>query len=72
MYTPARRFVCVTMADNPNLPARFVEAQKRLYSGFFYKRFIDGLWVMAEGANMSVYSSAVGSPLNVSMSGTGQ
>lgn len=38
------------MADNPNLPADFVESQKRLYSGFFYKRFIEGLWVIAEGA----------------------
>jgi PBSX family phage terminase large subunit len=27
-----------------------VESQKRLYSGFFYKRFIEGLWVVAEGA----------------------
>jgi PBSX family phage terminase large subunit len=39
-----------TMADNPNLTTDFVESQKRLYTGFFYKRFIDGLWVMAEGA----------------------
>ena len=39
-----------TMADNPNLLPEFVEAQKRLYTGFFYKRFIEGLWVMAEGA----------------------
>jgi PBSX family phage terminase large subunit len=39
-----------TMADNPNLPADFVEMQKRLYAGFFYKRFIEGLWVIAEGA----------------------
>jgi len=39
-----------TMADNPNLTAEFVESQKRLYSGFFYKRFIEGLWVIAEGA----------------------
>jgi PBSX family phage terminase large subunit len=38
------------MADNPNLTAEFVEAQKRLYTGFFHKRFIEGLWVMAEGA----------------------
>jgi PBSX family phage terminase large subunit len=38
------------MADNPNLTAEFVESQKRLYTGFFYKRFIEGLWVMAEGA----------------------
>jgi PBSX family phage terminase large subunit len=39
-----------TMADNPNLTAEFVDSQKRLYSGFFYKRFIEGLWVIAEGA----------------------
>ena len=39
-----------TMADNPNLGALFVENQKRLYTGFFYKRFIEGLWVIAEGA----------------------
>ena len=38
------------MDDNPNLLPEFVEAQKRLYTGFFYKRFIEGLWVMAEGA----------------------
>src|SRR5271155_2397550 len=39
-----------TMADNPNLPPEFVEAQKGLYRGFFHKRFIEGLWVIAEGA----------------------
>ena len=39
-----------TMADNPNLSERFVESQKKLYTGFFYQRFIEGLWVAAEGA----------------------
>ncbi len=39
-----------TMADNPNLTSHFVETQKKLYTGFFYKRFIEGLWVIAEGA----------------------
>jgi PBSX family phage terminase large subunit len=39
-----------TMSDNPNLTTEFVESQKRLYSGFFYRRFIEGLWVVAEGA----------------------
>jgi PBSX family phage terminase large subunit len=39
-----------TMEDNPNLTTEFVESQKRLYTGFFYKRFIEGLWVVAEGA----------------------
>jgi PBSX family phage terminase large subunit len=38
-----------TMDDNPNLSAEFIAAQKRLYRGFFYKWFIEGLWVMAEG-----------------------
>jgi len=38
------------MDDNPNLTPEFVESQKRLYTGFFYKRFIEGLWVVAEGA----------------------
>jgi PBSX family phage terminase large subunit len=38
------------MADNPNLTPDFVEAQKRLYRGAFYKRFIEGLWIIAEGA----------------------
>jgi PBSX family phage terminase large subunit len=39
-----------TMADNPNLTPEFIESQQRLYTGFFYKRFIEGLWVIAEGA----------------------
>ncbi len=39
-----------TMADNPNLSSEFVERQKRLYTGVFYKRFIEGQWVIAEGA----------------------
>jgi PBSX family phage terminase large subunit len=39
-----------TMADNPNLSNEFIESQKKLYTGFFYKRFIEGLWVIAEGA----------------------
>ncbi len=38
------------MSDNPNLTREFVESQKRLYTGFFYKRFIEGAWVVAEGA----------------------
>lgn len=38
-----------TMADNPNLTPEFVEAQHRLYRGFFHQRFIEGRWVLAEG-----------------------
>lgn len=39
-----------TMDDNPNLEPEYIETQKQLYTGYFYKRFIEGLWVVAEGA----------------------
>jgi PBSX family phage terminase large subunit len=40
-----------TLDDNPNLPAAYVESIKREYQpgSLFYKRFIDGEWVLAEG-----------------------
>jgi PBSX family phage terminase large subunit len=44
-----------TMDDNPNLTAEFVEQQKRQYTGLFYKRFIEGLWVAGEGG---IYAGA--------------
>ena len=36
--------------DNPNLSEEFKNALKKEYTGLWYKRFIQGLWVMAEGA----------------------
>lgn len=39
-----------TIDDNPFLDADYVEALKKEYTGVFYKRFILGLWVVAEGA----------------------
>jgi PBSX family phage terminase large subunit len=36
--------------DNPHLEHEFKESLKRQFSGVFYKRFIEGLWVLAEGA----------------------
>lgn len=45
-----------TMDDNPNLDPLYVEQQKRLYTGVFYQRFIEGKWVMAEGA---VYGNGI-------------
>lgn len=37
--------------DNPHLPPAFVENLKREYAGtVYYPRYIDGLWVAAEGA----------------------
>jgi PBSX family phage terminase large subunit len=41
------------ITDNPILPAANVEMLKALYGGpgtLFYRRYIDGEWVMAEGA----------------------
>ncbi len=38
------------MADNTMLPPGFVEEQKRLMSGLFYRRFFLGEWCLAEGA----------------------
>jgi PBSX family phage terminase large subunit len=36
--------------DNPFLDPEFVSSLKKEYTGLWYKRFIDGLWVAAEGA----------------------
>jgi hypothetical protein len=38
------------IADNPNLDPSFVAFLYRKYTGIFKKRFLDGLWVLAEGA----------------------
>ena len=35
--------------DNPNLPPEYVENLKKEYTGVWYKRFILGEWVLAEG-----------------------
>ena len=37
------------MEDNPSLTAKVIERYKRMFSGVFYKRYILGLWVVAEG-----------------------
>lgn len=36
--------------DNPFLSKKFKENLKKEYRGLWYKRFVEGLWVMAEGA----------------------
>jgi PBSX family phage terminase large subunit len=38
-----------TMDDNLSLSERIKERYRRMYSGVFFKRYILGLWVMAEG-----------------------
>ncbi|WP_245740744.1 PBSX family phage terminase large subunit [Nonomuraea maritima] len=39
-----------SLDDNHSLDPAYVKALKSEYSGLWYKRFISGLWVMAEGA----------------------
>ncbi len=38
-----------TMDDNPSLTKKTKDRYKRMFSGVFFKRFILGLWVVAEG-----------------------
>ncbi len=37
------------MEDNPSLSSKMLERYKKLYTGTFYKRYIDGQWVSALG-----------------------
>jgi PBSX family phage terminase large subunit len=37
------------LTDNPDLSASYVDNLKRSFTGMWYKRFIEGLWVVAEG-----------------------
>lgn len=39
-----------TLDDNPSLTRRYVDSIKREYVGLWYRRFILGQWVQAEGA----------------------
>ena len=39
-----------TLKDNPSLTPEYVAAISREFTGLWYKRFIEGLWVAAEGA----------------------
>lgn len=38
------------MEDNPSLSPQMIDRYKKLYSGAFYRRFVEGRWVAAEGA----------------------
>jgi len=39
-----------TLEDNPSLTKEFKDAIRKEYTGLWYKRFIEGSWVLAEGA----------------------
>lgn len=44
------------LEDNPSLSRSYIKSLERLYSGVFYKRFIQSLWVIAEGAIYDFYT----------------
>lgn len=48
-----------SLEDNPNLDPAYVEALKKEYVGLWYKRFILGLWVQAEGAVYDMWDDAI-------------
>ncbi len=44
-----------TLDDNPHLDPAYVANLKREYTGLWYKRFVQGLWVAAEGAVFDMF-----------------
>lgn len=51
-----------TMADNLSLSEKVKLRYRKMYSGVFFKRFILGLWAMAEGLIYQMWQDAVGEP----------
>ena len=51
-----------TMEDNPALSEKIRKRYERLYSGVFYRRFILGQWVQAEGRVYDFFSSDMVKP----------
>jgi phage terminase large subunit len=47
---PHWRYFQFTMADNPKLTADYIAQKKLEFTGLWYRRFIAGEWVAAEGA----------------------
>lgn len=51
-----------TMEDNPSLSPQIRQRYGRLYSGVFYRRFVLGQWVAAEGRVYDFYDPATAPP----------
>ncbi|WP_238884498.1 PBSX family phage terminase large subunit [Clostridium sp. YIM B02551] len=54
-----------TMDDNLSLSEEIKSRYKKMYSGVFYKRYILGLWVMAEGIIYDMFNEAVHKVANI-------
>lgn len=52
-----------TMADNPSLTDRIRQRYERLYTGVFYQRYVQGLWVQAEGRVYDFFSGEMVRPV---------
>ncbi|MBR0349544.1 MAG: PBSX family phage terminase large subunit [Clostridia bacterium] len=48
-----------TMHDNPALTPTIIRRYESLYSGAFYKRFVEGKWVAAQGTVYPMFSSEI-------------
>ena len=46
-----------TFADNPSLGPTYLDRMEKEFTGIWYKRFVKGLWVIAEGAIWDAYDS---------------
>ena len=51
-----------TMDDNLSLSERVKERYKIMYAGVFYKRYIQGLWALAEGIIYPMYEDCLADP----------
>ena len=52
-----------TMEDNPSLTKEIRERYERLYTGVFYRRFIQGQWAQAEGRVYDFFERAMVKPV---------
>lgn len=52
-----------TMEDNPSLSKQIRRRYQKLYSGVFYRRFILGEWVAAEGRVYDFYTQEMAKPV---------
>ena len=51
------------MSDNPSLSQAVLRRYERMYSGVFYRRFVLGLWVSAEGRVYDFYDASMVKPV---------
>lgn len=52
-------YVHFTMEDNPALSREIIDRYKRLYSGAFYERFVEGRWTAVHGAVYPMFDESV-------------